>query len=149
MKKIVLVLIIFALTVPLLAGEFTNADQESRYQHLLNELRCVVCQNQSLADSNAELAQDLRDQVRMMIIQGRSDSEVTEFLVARYGDFVLYNPPFQPTTYLLWLGPLLLFLVALLTLGYFIRRHAQTTEIPPELTETERDKIKQVLDNHR
>lgn len=151
-RKIVFVLIFFTFsiavaTTPAIPPEFTNAEQESRYQRLTNELRCVVCQNQSLADSNAELAQDLRDQVRKMILQGQSDHEITEFLVARYGQFVLYNPPLQPLTYLLWIGPLLLLVIALFTLGIFIYRHAQTTKNPPELTEIERTKIQQLLDN--
>lgn len=126
--------------------EFTDQEQEQRYQALTQILRCVVCQNQSLADSNAELAQDLRDLVRNKIIEGQTDQQITEFLVERYGDFVLYNPPLQPKTYALWWGPLVLVLIAFFMLLYFIRRHAKTTAEPPTLTEEERDKIKQALD---
>lgn len=151
MKKILFILILFILPSYLVYAvdknplTFTNPGQESRYQNLTAELRCVVCQNQSIADSNAELAQDIRDLVRNMIIQGQSDEQITSFLVERYGDFVLYNPPIKAKTYLLWLGPVILLLVGLIGLGYFIRRHAQTTAIPPALTAIEQQKIKQLL----
>jgi cytochrome c-type biogenesis protein CcmH len=81
---------------------------EQRVMTLASELRCLVCQNQTLADSNAPLAEDLRNQVREKMRQGSSDSEIVDYMVARYGDFVLYRPPFKLTTVLLWLGPLLL-----------------------------------------
>ena len=87
-----------------------NADDPALEQRLLAltaDLRCVVCQNESLAESRAPLAKDLRDEVRGLIRQGRTDREVVDYLTARYGDFVLYRPPFKPLTYLLWLGPAL------------------------------------------
>lgn len=88
----------------------TNADEpavERRLHALTADLRCVVCQNESLAESRAPLAKDLREEVRGLIRQGRTDEEVVGYLMARYGDFVLYRPPFKPVTYLLWLGPAL------------------------------------------
>jgi len=81
---------------------------EQRVMALSNELRCLVCQNQTIADSNAPLAEDLRNQVREKMQQGANDSEIIDFMVERYGDFVLYRPPFKATTFLLWFGPLLL-----------------------------------------
>ncbi len=78
---------------------------EAQVQRVASQLRCLVCQNQSLADSHAELAQDLRREVREMLAGGKSEAEVREFMVARYGDYVLYQPPFKATTLLLWLGP--------------------------------------------
>jgi len=126
-------------------SDIFTEDQENRYKSLINELRCVVCQNQSLADSNAELAQDLRDQVSTMILQGKTDEEITDFLVARYGDFVLYNPPLKSKTYILWITPLILFCFALIVLIYFIRQHAKTATTPTSLTEEEEQKIKQIL----
>ena len=81
---------------------------EQRVMALSNELRCLVCQNQTIADSNAPLAEDLRNQVREKMRQGASDSQIIDFMVERYGDFVLYRPPFKATTFLLWFGPLLL-----------------------------------------
>jgi cytochrome c-type biogenesis protein CcmH len=150
MKKIALILILSTFPFHLYAVnknpiEFDNAEQEKRCQELTEELRCVVCQNQSVADSNAELAQDLRDLVCRRIIDGQSDQQITDFLVERYGDFVLYDPPLQPKTYILWVGPLVLVLLAFVMLLYFIRRHAQSTTTPPTLTEEEQHKIKQEL----
>src|SRR5207245_11469173 len=81
---------------------------EQRVMTLAAELRCLVCQNQTLADSNAPLAEDLRNQVREKMRQGASDSEIVDYMVARYGDFVLYRPPVKATTLMLWFGPLLL-----------------------------------------
>lgn len=86
-------------------AEFSNPALAARYDVLLGELRCLVCQNQTIADSHAELAQDLRAQVRTMLASGKSEAEVREFMVARYGDFILYRPPFKATTLLLWVGP--------------------------------------------
>jgi cytochrome c-type biogenesis protein CcmH len=152
MKQTLLILLLIIILSPYLVYAvdknpltFANPDQESRYQNLTTELRCVVCQNQSVADSNAELAQDVRDLVRNRIIAGQSDEQITDFLVERYGDFVLYNPPVKTKTYLLWLGPALLLLIGLIGLGYFIRRHVQNTATPPSLTTTEQQKIKQLL----
>jgi len=124
---------------------FSDPSQEIRYKALSAELRCVVCQNQSLADSNAELAQDLRDQVRTLIVQGQSDAQIIEFLVSRYGDFVLYRPPFKASTAVLWVAPALLLLLGIGILIYFIRRQ-QTTVPPQDLSSSERDKLKHLLD---
>ncbi len=85
---------------------------EERVKAISYELRCLVCQNQTIADSNAGLAIDLRNQVRDMLKRGMSDTDIREFMVARYGDFVLYNPPVKNTTVLLWLGPLLMLVIA-------------------------------------
>ncbi len=102
---------------------------EARFQHLIKEIRCLVCQNQSLADSHAELAQDLRQEIYEMMKAGKSDREIIAFLVNRYGDFVLYRPPVKPTTYLLWYGPAILAVAGLGLLFILIwRRRA----VPPE-----------------
>ncbi len=95
---------------------------EARVNKLAEELRCLVCQNQTLADSHAPLAVDLKNQVRDMLASGRSEDDVVDYMVARYGDFVLYRPPFKATTLLLWLGPLLLLLGSLYALARHIRR---------------------------
>jgi cytochrome c-type biogenesis protein CcmH len=87
---------------------FSDKARQAEFETLLEELRCLVCQNQSLADSHADLAQDLRQEVYRMLDEGRSRAEVLEFMVARYGDFVLYRPPVKNTTWLLWGAPLLL-----------------------------------------
>ena len=90
---------------------FEDAALQARYQVLITEIRCLVCQNQSIADSNATLAADLRREVRKMLADGASDADVYEFLVARYGDFVLYTPPLKPRTWILWGAPFLLLLI--------------------------------------
>ena len=125
--------------------EFNNTVLEQQYQELIEELRCVMCKNQTVADSNAGLAQDIRDIVRNKILEGQTDQQIKDFLVERYGDFILYNPPLKPKTYVLWWGPLLLVLIAFGVLVYFIRRHGQNTVASPTLTTEERNKIKQIL----
>jgi cytochrome c-type biogenesis protein CcmH len=95
---------------------------EKRVVELTSELRCLVCQNQSLADSHADLAVDLRNQVRGQMRAGRSDAEIRDYMVARYGDFVLYDPPLKASTVLLWAGPFALLLVGLLGLAVYLRR---------------------------
>ena len=108
------------------------------------ELRCLVCQNQSIEESNAELAVDLRRQIREQIAQGKSDREIIDYMVARYGDFVLYRPPFKATTALLWLGPFLLLLVGILALRRVLgARHKRADERP--LTDAERREAERLL----
>ena len=91
-----------------------TARQEAQFNHLLKELRCLVCQNQDLADSNASLAKDLRQQVYELVKEGQSDTEIIQYLTDRYGDFILFNPPVKSITLLLWFGPLLFLLLGLL-----------------------------------
>lgn len=98
---------------------------EKRLQKLSEELRCLVCQNQTIADSNAELAQDLRREVRSMIKDGKSDKEIVDFMVVRYGDFVLYRPPVKGITLLLWGGPITLMLLGLFALQRYLRQRAK------------------------
>ncbi len=97
---------------------------EKRLQGLSEELRCLVCQNQTIADSNAELAQDLRREIRSMIKDGKSDSQIIDFMVVRYGDFVLYRPPVKGITLLLWGGPVALLIFGLLALRSYLKRRA-------------------------
>lgn len=113
--------------LPTVADPVTN----KRAVNLAEQLRCLVCQNQSIADSNAELAVDLRRQINEQIAQGRSDGEIVDFMVQRYGEFVLYRPPFNAVTLLLWFGPALLFAAGLAVLIYNLRRRrAQRDEQP-------------------
>ena len=108
---------------------FTDAAQEQRFQNLVRELRCMVCQNQNLADSDATLAKDLRREIFEMMQAGKSDAEIKQFLSDRYGDFVLYRPPFKATTLVLWFGPLLI-----LVIGFAVARRMMLQKGPhPEL----------------
>ena len=119
-----------------------DAALEKRVHDLAIELRCLVCQNQTLADSNAPLAVDLRNQVREQLKSGKSERDVVEFLTARYGDFVLYRPPLKASTVLLWTGPFLLLAFGLFLLFLRIRRKA----LPPlELSEADRERAARLL----
>jgi cytochrome c-type biogenesis protein CcmH len=110
-------------------------DLETRAKHITSELRCLVCQNQTIADSNAELAQDLRREVRKLLDQGRSDVEVVDYMTARYGDFVRYRPPVKPSTWLLWGAPGLLLVGGFLTLAWVLRRRARLSDERFEMDE--------------
>jgi len=111
---------------------FDDPVLQHRYESLNRELRCLVCQNQTIADSNATLAHDLRREVRDMIAAGKTDDEIREFMIERYGDFVLYRPRMTAQTFLLWAAPALLLLVGGLMLFRVIRRRAQESEIEPD-----------------
>ena len=111
---------------------FRDAAEEARFRELSAELRCVMCQNQSLADSNAQIAADLRQQVLELMREGKSDREIKDYLVARYGEFVLYSPPVKPATWLLWFGPALILLGGAVVVGVVVRRRAaQAPVVPP------------------
>jgi cytochrome c-type biogenesis protein CcmH len=116
---------------------------DERVKNLAHELRCLVCQNQTIADSNAPLAVDLRNQIREQLAAGKSERDVIDFMVARYGDFVLYRPPFKAATLALWLGPF-----ALLGLGAWIfwRRVARRRAAPPGLSEAQRAQAARLLE---
>jgi cytochrome c-type biogenesis protein CcmH len=107
-------------------------------------LRCLVCQNQTIADSNAELAQDLRRQIQEQIAAGKTDGEIIDYMVARYGDFVLYQPPVKSTTVLLWAGPGLLLLVGFVGLARIVRARRAEPDAPP-LTAEERERAARLL----
>jgi cytochrome c-type biogenesis protein CcmH len=105
---------------------------EARLKNVSQELRCLVCQNTTLADSSAPLAEDLRREIRVLMREGKSDKEVVEYLVARYGDFVLYRPPVNSSTALLWFGPFLILIVGGFVLYRVLKKHASSEETQPE-----------------
>jgi cytochrome c-type biogenesis protein CcmH len=107
---------------------FDDPQLQARYEKLNRELRCLVCQNQTIADSNATLAADLRREVRDLIAQGKSDEDIREFMIERYGDFVLYRPRMTATNFLLWAAPVLLLLVGLIAAVRVIRKRAADTD---------------------
>lgn len=125
-----------------------NPAVEARLKTLAVELRCLVCQNQTLADSNAPLAEDLRREVREMIARNMTDEQIIDFLVTRYGDFVRYRPPFKMTTLLLWVGPFLLLAVGATVLTVSLRRRAQRTE-EGTLSREEQARIAQLLEGKK
>lgn len=123
--RILLAVVTLVLIAPAVAGDpliFTDAEREARYQKLTVELRCLVCQNQNLADSDAPLAQDLRREIYNMMQAGRTDDEIKQFLIDRYGDFVLYMPPVKGNTLVLWLMPAVLLLGGALVVLIAVRK---------------------------
>ncbi|MEQ1792610.1 MAG: cytochrome c-type biogenesis protein [Nitrospira sp.] len=143
-------MLIVAMTIPgLVAAQEArplaeNPQAEARLKALAVELRCLVCQNQTLADSNAPLAEDLRREVREMIAKNMSDQEIIDFLVERYGDFVLYRPPLRATTTLLWVGPFLLLGIGGTALVLALRRRQKTL---PEVvvSDADHERVEQLL----
>jgi cytochrome c-type biogenesis protein CcmH len=116
---------------------------EDKVLAIANELRCLVCQNETIAASHADLAQDLRAQIRSQLKAGKSQSEILDYMVQRYGDFVLYRPPVKPTTYLLWGGPFLLLAAMLVFLWRLLKR--RRAESAPPLTDAERQQAQALL----
>jgi cytochrome c-type biogenesis protein CcmH len=125
---------------------FDSSEEEARFKTLSHQLRCLVCQNQSIGDSNAELAQDLRREVYEMIKEGQSDEQIVTFLVDRYGDFVLYKPPVTTTTALLWVGPFVLIAVGLVFLIRFIRTRVAPASGDGALSAEEQARLDALLD---
>jgi cytochrome c-type biogenesis protein CcmH len=148
MKLLLAACAALSLSLPLHAKEAAPLAEdpvvEKRLIEISGELRCLVCQNESLAGSQAELAKDLREEVRGLIKQGKSDSEVKEFLVSRYGDFVLYRPQIKPTTYLLWAGPFVLLLVGLFALIRYLKQRSKEVVDTP-LSDEERKRAAALL----
>ena len=138
-SKIVIVVLTLLLSFSVFAQKqdvqepliFESQQQQDRFDELTKELRCLVCQNQNLADSDAPLAHDLRREVHAMLQTGQSNEEIKQFMVERYGDFVLYRPPVQQNTYLLWLGPIVLLLIGALILRVNIKKRAALLESSP------------------
>lgn len=121
----VAMLLFAGLAVALDPFEFRDAEEEARFRALTHELRCVMCQNQSLADSNAQIAQDLRRQVLELMRRGMDDQQIKDFLVDRYSEFVLYRTPLRPSTWLLWFGPALVLLIGAGVVVAIVRRRAR------------------------
>ncbi len=140
-------LLLFSLALSaLLAEPITVAPEyEDRYQSLLNELRCLVCQNQTIAESDADLAKDLRTEVKKMLEEGATDSEIIEFMANRYGDFVLYKPVVKPKTYLLWFGPFFFLALMLIVLYLVIKKQISLQD--SELSTEEKEKLNSILDD--
>jgi len=135
---------------PALAQDAQLADPqlEQRARDLSREIRCVVCQSQSVADSDADIAKELRAMIREQIAAGKSDQEIRDFLVARYGDFVLFDPPFKASTYVLWIGPFAVLVLAAIGVALFFRRRAQEPARPSDLSVDEKSRVARLLREH-
>jgi cytochrome c-type biogenesis protein CcmH len=148
MKRVsILVLVLISLAAPALAKEAKPVEDpqiEQRMQALTQQLRCLVCQNETLADSRADLAEDLRKEIREQMKAGKSDREIIAFLTQRYGNFVLYKPPVQPTTYLLWFGPFVLLLGGTLLLYRYVKHRREIIQEQP-LTAAEHKRAEELL----
>ncbi len=144
--RFIVVAILLAVSTPLLASDapasLSTPALAKRYEALLEQLRCMVCQNQTLKDSHAELAQDLRDEVQRLLEQGNSDAQIRDYLVARYGDFVLYSPPMKGSTWLLWLGPFVLLAAAL---AVVLKLSRSRTPVAAPLNASERARLHAAL----
>jgi cytochrome c-type biogenesis protein CcmH len=122
-----------------------NTELEERYHTLVNELRCLVCQNQTIADSNADLAMDLRREVRNMLVDGKTDEEIKTFMLDRYGDFVLYRPPVKSSTVPLWIGPFVLLAIGLVVVIVIVRRRGRRAQ--PQLDSQDAERARRLLED--
>jgi cytochrome c-type biogenesis protein CcmH len=146
--------VLFSLLAPL-PGAAVQPDEvlqdpalEARARDISKSLRCLVCQNQSIDDSDADLARDLRIIVRDRLKAGESDEQVIAYITARYGDFVLLKPPFRPATWLLWLGPAAVLLLGGISIVLILRRRTMPATPPPELSDDERRRLADLLKDH-
>jgi cytochrome c-type biogenesis protein CcmH len=139
---------LLSVNIPLSAAtlseyKFEDAAQTEDFRAIIEEMRCLVCQNESLAGSNAELAVDLRNEIYDMMQAGQTKDDVIQFMVARYGDFVLYNPPMKPSNYPLWFGPLILFLIGAILLLRTLNRKKRSQEAT--LSDDEQQRLTSLL----
>jgi cytochrome c-type biogenesis protein CcmH len=148
LKRLLLLVIVSLWVAPMQAAieayQFDSPEMEADYYQLIKELRCLVCQNQNLSGSDADLARDLRRETYEMLQQGKSQQEVVDFMVARYGDFVLYRPQFKSSTYLLWLGPFILLLLVL----YLVVRRLRAADKPVEVDAGAMAQAKHLLEDN-
>ena len=134
-KKTPIITLLFLLCVsfssisaPVETFQFDSPETEKIFHKLSEELRCLVCQNQNVAESNADLAKDLRLEIYTMLSEGKTEDEIVDFMVQRYGDYVLYRPPLKPMTWLLWFGPIIIFTIGLIFVVRFMRSQDDATQ---------------------
>ena len=147
MKNIIFTFLLITISFQVSAFNIYHFDdpvKKERFHELIDEIRCTVCQNQTIAESNAGLAKDIRNKVYSMVQQGKTDEEIKTFLVERFTDFVLYNPPVNNSTLLLWAGPAFLMCIAFIFLLTNIRKKISTTDI--EVDEHEHQRVQKLLD---
>ena len=149
MKKLLPYLVLpialfFSLVVssaPIETFKFESPDKEKSFHKLSDELRCLVCQNQNIAESNAGLAKDLRLEIYTMLSEGKTEDEIVDFMVQRYGDYVLYRPPFKPMTWLLWFGPLIIFIFGLIFAVRFMKAQSADAQ-QDDLSDEDIERVK-------
>ena len=143
----------FLLSAAIDVYQFDDPEKEQRFQKLAFELRCPKCQNQNIADSNAEIAKDLRTKIQQMLMADKSDTEIVDYMVERYGDFVLYEPRVKPQTYLLWYGPGLFLVFGLIVVALIIRSrnkaYKETHDHQPSLSGSETEALNNLLDSEK
>jgi len=149
MKKWVYLLFLMFASVQVHAAieiyQFEQPEHEQLYKKMIDELRCLVCQNQNLSASNAGLARDLRQQTYEMVTSGQSHQQIVDYMTQRYGDFVLYRPPVKLSTALLWFGPFILLLIGLRVLNITLKKRKELTNEP--LSDEQQSQMKHLLDN--
>ncbi len=148
LRRSVFVLLLLILSQPLFSAtladyKFDDPKRSEEFRHVIERMRCLVCQNESLAGSNAELAVDLRNEIYEMMQAGQGKDEIIKFMVARYGDFVLYDPPVKPSTYPIWFGPIILFLLGAGVLYRILRHKSRSRET--ELSAEEQQRLDELL----
>jgi len=141
-----LLVLTFSVQARIEVHEFEDPEKEALYNDLIQELRCLVCQNQNLADSNAELAIDLREKTYEMVQAGQSKDEVVDYMVVRYGDFVLYRPPLRSTTFLLWVGPFIILFIGLVAV-FFLVRGRQKVALDSAPSEQDLERARKLLED--
>jgi len=144
-RAIILLLLVFTSQIIAVEPVPVLPEHEERYHDLLSELRCLVCQNQTIAESNSELAYDLRVEVNKMLKDGATDSEIISFMADRYGDFVLYKPLIKPKNYLLWFGPFIFLLLVLFLVIKYLTKQKPSTKVA--LSDDEKQKLNSILEN--
>ncbi len=129
--------------------EFPTEDERRRYQKFIEELRCPKCKNNNLAGTNSEIADDLRRELHKMVLEGKSDDEIIDFMVSRYGDFVLYRPPVQSNTLALWAGPVIFLLIGLGAIAWVVVRRRGLSGAETALTEEEQRQLAAILESEK
>ena len=145
LSKIILLVVlsysVSAVAAPIETFQFDSPEKEKIFHKLSEELRCLVCQNQSVAESNADLAKDLRLEIYTMLSNGKTEDEIVNFMVDRYGDYVLYRPPFKPMTWLLWFGPIIIFFAGMIFVVRYMKSQNMSKQVE-SLSEEEIERIK-------
>ncbi len=129
--------------------QFDSEEKTKRFNQLTEELRCPKCQNQNIADSNAEIAQDLRSKIQQMLVEDKSDEDIVQYMLDRYGDFVLYAPRVTGQTYLLWFGPIVFLLFALLVVFFIVRMRSQRSSESSSLNSDQQQQLADLLDKQQ